>query len=406
MLSFDVVSLFTKVPIAEALVTISDLLSQDESLEERTAIPAEDICALTELCLRSTYFEFQGRFFEQTDGAAMGSPLSPVVANLFMEAFETKALEQAPRRPKMWVRYVDDTFVLWPHNAEDLEAFHAHLNAINPSIQFTCEKEEEGTLAFLDVHVKREGNTISTSVYRKTTHTDRYINYSSHHHPRIKSGVVQCLKRRAEKVCDDETIDQERRHLQHTFEANGYPRRIVQRTLKRRRRPETEEASNECEQEQTKLLILPYLKNTSEQIERTCRSLGVKAVFKSQGTLRQWLTKVKTARPELRKKDVIYEVPCKDCDSKYIGETGRNLQKRLSEHKAAVRRGDRKNGIAVHLQDHDHRVDWEAAKVIGQEPHYWRRRVMEAIHIAKQENTSNLDCGLTLDPVWTPFMSQ
>ena len=95
-----------------------------------------------------------------------------------------------------------------------------------------------------------------------------------------------------------------------------------------------------------------------------------------------------------------------DCDSKYIGETGRNLQKRLMEHKAAVRKGDRKNGIAVHLQDHDHRVDWGAARVIGQEPHYWRRRVLEALHISKSGKTSNLDCGLTLDPIWAPFMSR
>ena len=75
MLSFDVVSLFTKVPIADVLETVSDLLSQNESLGKRTAIPAEDICALTELCLWSTYLEFQGGFYEQVDGAAMGSTL-------------------------------------------------------------------------------------------------------------------------------------------------------------------------------------------------------------------------------------------------------------------------------------------------------------------------------------------
>ena len=114
---------------------------------------------------------------------------------------------------------------------------------------------------------------------------------------------------------------------------------------------------------------------------------------------------MKSARPELRKKEVVYEVPCMDCDSKYIGETGRNLQKRLMEHKAAVRKGDRKNGIAVYLQDHDHRVDWEAARVIGQEPHYWKRRVLEALHISRSDQTSNLDCGLTLDPIWAPFVS-
>lgn len=82
MVSFDVVNLFTKLPITEALEAISTLLSQDDSLEDRTAIPPEDICTLTELCLRSTYFQFHDRFFDQTDGAAMGLPLSPVVANL------------------------------------------------------------------------------------------------------------------------------------------------------------------------------------------------------------------------------------------------------------------------------------------------------------------------------------
>jgi hypothetical protein len=90
MVSFDVVSLFTKVPLNEALGCISDLLAKDESLEERTNIPPDAICQLTETCLRATYFMFEDRFYEQVDGAAMGSPLSPIVANLFMESFERK----------------------------------------------------------------------------------------------------------------------------------------------------------------------------------------------------------------------------------------------------------------------------------------------------------------------------
>ena len=83
-------------------------------------------------------------------------------------------------------------------------------------------------------------------------------------------------------------------------------------------------------------------------------------MFKSYGTLRKTLMRVKNARPELKLKEVVYEVPCKDCECSYIGETGRNLQKHLTEHKAAVKRGDRNNWIAVHAWDHDHRVDWEA----------------------------------------------
>ena len=149
--------------------------------------------------------------------------------------------------------------------------------------------------------------------------------------------------------------------LQSAFEANGYPRRVIQRTLRQPPHPTTRGTDMGREQEKPILLVLPYLKNTSEAIQRTCKQLGIKTVFKSQGTLHQTLTRVKTPRPEM-KKNMIYEIPCKDCNMSYIGETGRSLQKRMTEHKAAVRRGDQKNGVAVHVQKYDHRVDWEAAR--------------------------------------------
>ena len=84
---------------------------------------------------------------------------------------------------------------------------------------------------------------------------------------------------------------------------------------------------------------------------------------------------------ELKKKEVVYRVLCQDCDGAYIGETGRSLQKRLTEHKYAVRTNDRKNDIAVHAWDMDFQPDWEAAEVVEYEPHYWKRRVLEAIWI-------------------------
>jgi len=75
LVSFDVVSLFTRVPVDEALEVISELLLQDETLPERTTIPAPDLCHLIELCLKSTYFRFGDTFYEQVEGAAMGSPV-------------------------------------------------------------------------------------------------------------------------------------------------------------------------------------------------------------------------------------------------------------------------------------------------------------------------------------------
>ena len=83
---------------------------------------------------------------------------------------------------------------------------------------------------------------------------------------------------------------------------------------------------------------------------------------------------------------------------------GRTLKKRISEHKQAVKKCDRKNGIAVHVMDKGHTINWEEANVRTSETGYWRRRVQEAIRIQRQPNTMNLDCGMILGNVWTPAL--
>ena len=89
MVSFDVVSLSTRAPVNDAIQVILFLLREDETLSDRTNIPLDEICQLMELCLRSTYFQFKDRYFELVEVAAMGSTLSPVIANLYMESFES-----------------------------------------------------------------------------------------------------------------------------------------------------------------------------------------------------------------------------------------------------------------------------------------------------------------------------
>ena len=86
-----------------------------------------------------------------------------------------------------------------------------------------------------------------------------------------------------------------------------------------------------------------------------------------------------------------------NCGCSYTGETGRSLQKCLAEHKSAIRRGNRNNGVAVHAWHLDHRVNWESAEVLEQESNYWKRRVLEAIHIKLSGQSVNLDCDLSRD---------
>ena len=170
-MSFDVESLFTSVPVEPSIQIIKKLLEDDKSLHLRTKMTVNQISCLLDFCLKTTYFIFQGKFFEQVKGAAMGSPISPIVANLFMEDLEVKALSTAPTPPTLWKRFVDDTFIIII-NRSSKESFLKHLNSVDDSIHFTCEEpNEDGSIAFLDMLITPDENgRLNTSVYRKETH--------------------------------------------------------------------------------------------------------------------------------------------------------------------------------------------------------------------------------------------
>ena len=111
--SYYVSALFTSVPADPALKVTKDLLEKDPTLKERTVLTVEDITLLLEFCLKNMYFSFQDQFYEQVEGAAMGSLVSPIVANLYMEYFEQKALSAAPHPPGsgtgMWMTHLSST---------------------------------------------------------------------------------------------------------------------------------------------------------------------------------------------------------------------------------------------------------------------------------------------------------
>ena len=315
---------------------------------------------------------------------------------------------------------MDDTFVVWPHPQPTLAPFLDHLNGIHQAIQFIMEEEVENWISFLDVMVRRSENKLTTTVFRKATHTDRHLHYQSHHHPRTLSGVVKSLKQRAVNVCEPEDQEEELKNLDRTFQMNGYLKEVIQpilrkrspnengeknkKTLKNVQDQETEAKEEETEDSKVQIMCLPYVKGVSEKIKKTCKAMNatieVKAVFKPYRTMRQMLMKVRNPVPVEKRKGVVYEILCWDCTQVYVGETGRTLKKRMSEHKQAMKRFDEKNRIAVHVFKHDHRIAWDEARIATLETSYWRRRIKEAINIRSKKGTMNLDCGLTLSNTW------
>ena len=243
LVSFDVVQLFTKVPIEESLEVTGRMLENNYE-ELITTLPVESMRCLLNFCLTSTYFMWGDQRYKQKKGAAMGSPLSPVIANIIMEHFEEEVIRTAAVKPDTWLRYVDYTFVVWKGRMEDLQNFLQHLNTIRTSIKFTMEMEIDGQLPFLDVLVKKNGDKLSTTVFRKKMHTDQYINYGLNHHPMIKSGVIKCLKTRMDRICDRVPADGRKTSGGSIYE-NGYPKGVVLVAMKKKNNTQENEDTPE-----------------------------------------------------------------------------------------------------------------------------------------------------------------
>ena len=130
--------------------------------------------------------------------------------------------------------------------------------------------------------------------------------------------------------------------------------------------------------------------------------LGVRAVFKPQRPLRQFLVQVKEKTSPENQKEVVYDVPCKDCKLEYIGETKRSLKTRMTEHKYAVRRGDEQNGVACAQTLTQYWVG--ISQDADDNSRILSRRTLEAIQIQREHCTMDLDCGLHISPVWNPLL--
>ena len=169
----------------------------------------------------------------------MGSLVSPMVANLYMEYFEQKALSTAPT-PRLWQRYADDTFVIQKEIHK--QDFLQHINSVDPAIQFTGEQQGGWCHPFLDTIVKPEaGGNLSIIVYRKPTHTDQYLQGNSHNHLSAKVSVNHTLTHRAQTICSNpELLHKEKAHLRKVLTQCKYPKWALDKVEKRFNKPSRE----------------------------------------------------------------------------------------------------------------------------------------------------------------------
>ena len=275
------------------------------------------------------------------------------------------------------------------------------LNAFHHSINFTYELEENNSLPFLDVLVMRNDNgSISKKVYRKKTHSGRYLNYGSYHHPSHKISAIDSLVYRALKICDPEFTTEELDTVTADFIKNGYPKSLIQRRIKK-----MVEKLQLPPQEKEFLprFVLPYTGPLTTRLSKYLRSkLECDFGYIPGQKIKQIICDYKEKSP----KDNIgvYMLKC-SCNSKYIGEKARPLKTRVKEHFAAIKTKFPKSAVALHAKSNPtHIITEDSASLIHSELNYFPRKFMEALYIRKTPNIMNRDTGMTINPIWTSVL--
>ncbi|XP_043197909.1 uncharacterized protein LOC122368238 [Amphibalanus amphitrite] len=312
--SFDVRSLFTNVPVDEALEAIKEVV--DEMDENALPLPKNDYLKLVSMCMHFGSFTFDGIEYLQKSGLAMGSPLSPVAACLFMEKLEKSKYSNIIGSDSTWIRYVDDVLVVVPKNM-NLEDKLQDLNEVHEKIQFTIEKEENDELHFLDTCIIKSESRFKFKVFRKPTSKEDYVHFYSGHSEKVKSGIVIGFFLRAFRVCDDEYLQDEIEHIYSSFMRLKYPKGFLikqKETAKKIRNRSQREARPKSK----RWITIPNSKEANE-ISRTLQKGGVNVAISSGKKIGELIERRKTKHgSEANAKSVVYEIPCKGCGQSYV----------------------------------------------------------------------------------------
>ena len=410
IISYDVKALFTSVPIQPVLNIIKNRLENDQQLQQRTSMSVNQITSLLEYCLRSTYFVLQGEYYEQLEGAAMGSPLSPIIANIYMEEFEIRALSTSPNPPTLWKRFVDDTFVVI-QTAHKEDFFH-HINSLEDSIQFTAEDiQADRSLPFLDVLVTPQPDgTLTTSVYRKPTHTNQYLQWHSHQSISAKYSVISTLYHRAKEVCHtNQQLKEEHEQIKQALTSGKYPYWNLNRMEKKTRvpRPSRNQAkkqtdSNMKSNTRKTHITVTYSRGLSESFKNTCKKYGIQVYFRGGKTIRNLLVAPKDKEHITQKSCIIYRFKCDrvECDEEYIGESARTFGERFKENLK------HSSPIYDHSNITGHSITLDNFSIVGREEQNLIRLIKEGIFIRVNNPSLNKNIGkYHLPHIWDEVLN-
>lgn len=275
----DVTSLYTNMNINRTVACVKRALA--ESKANHQSRPDQEIVELLDLTLKNNDFEFDGEYYLQTCGTAMGKKYAPALANLYLLDFDRAAMEGLPTdrgviKPYLYKRYLDDIFFIWPGTPAELKLFEQHLDKVTAGIRITLEFDKS-EMNFLDTTVYKENDTeentgsdttqntqiIKTRVFFKPTDTHQLLHTSSFHPTHTTKGILKSQLIRFKRISSSKKdYDNTCKILFKTLQNRGYTRTNLRKQQKHVWYNHTEKAQVEKETKPQK--ILPITVNFDE----------------------------------------------------------------------------------------------------------------------------------------------
>ncbi|XP_075150333.1 uncharacterized protein LOC142224448 [Haematobia irritans] len=371
LISFDVVSLFPSVPVDAALQIIEERWNE---ITVHTNMTKHLFMKILRFCIvDNRYFKYDGKIYRQKKGLPMGSPASPVIADILMEKLLDTSMDKLKEKPKIMTKYVDDLFAILKE--DEIDNTLKCLNEFHKSISFTMEIETDNKLPYLDILLIKENGKLITDWYQKDTASGRIMNFFSNHPRSMLINTAKNLVNRVLTISDNKFHKNNRKKLQNILQENNFPPKLIKELISSYK-PYLDKEN--IEKEPKIYRSLSYVKGISERITNSniVDKNKVNIAHKNYNTLKNIFTKTKDKTPIMETSNVIYQITCngdnkEPCDKMYIGTTKNKLKTRLSGHKSDIKLRNnnklQKTALATHCATTKHHPNFDDVRVLERE---------------------------------------